>query len=84
MHIISEIDNGKIEDTADYESWCAQRGTDFLTSSQAQATWWEGRPWKRVRQPGPLLEGHLAVGRVELKAHIWSLGVSLQSCNPGR
>ena len=51
MHIISEIDNGKIEDTADYESWCAQRGTDFLTSSQAQATWWEGRPWKSSSLP---------------------------------
>jgi len=44
----------------------------------------EGRAWKRVRQLGPLLEGHLAVGRVELKAYIWSLGVSLQSCNLGR
>ena len=36
----------------------------------------EGRAWKRVRQLGPLLEGHLAVGRVELKAYIWSLGAS--------
>lgn len=50
----------------------------------------QGKARKRLNcgaaalEEGQAFEGHLAVGSVELMAHIWSLGMSFQSCNPGR